>query len=96
MTTAISGRPARSIDNAFCETGRRNPGLCPGLPSLRRGKALAAVAKAQGEWGLAHIGRDRGRDDPGVAGSGPDASADPRRRIFPSAVAVVMATCRYG
>ncbi len=60
------------------------PGYAPDYPlAYDAGKALAAVAKAQGEWGLAHIGQDRGRDDPGVAGSGPDASADPRRRIFP-------------
>jgi nitronate monooxygenase len=33
MTAAISGRPARSIDNAFCEIGRRHPGCC--LPTTR-------------------------------------------------------------
>lgn len=54
MTAAISGRPARSIDNAFCEIGRRHPGvLPPDYPvAYDAGKALAAVARAQGEWGF--------------------------------------------
>ncbi|ANZ06111.1 NAD(P)H-dependent flavin oxidoreductase [Raoultella ornithinolytica] len=54
MTAAISGRPARCIDNAFCETGRRNPDVMPPDYPLAydAGKALAAAAKAQGEWGF--------------------------------------------
>lgn len=54
MTAAISGRPARCIDNAFCETGRRHPEvMSPDYPvAYDAGKALATVAKTQGEWGF--------------------------------------------
>ncbi|TCW08541.1 nitronate monooxygenase [Raoultella sp. BIGb0138] len=52
MTAAISGRPARCVDNAFCEIGRRNPACRPpDYPvAYDIGKALAAAAKAQGDY----------------------------------------------
>ncbi len=63
MTTAISGRPARSIDNAFCETSRRNPGFTLDYPpAYDAGKRWRQWRKrrANGVW---RIGQDRGQDD---------------------------------
>lgn len=54
MTTAISGRPARCLQNRFTEWGRINADLiCPDYPiAYDAGKALNAAAKAAGEHGF--------------------------------------------
>ncbi|WP_434641058.1 NAD(P)H-dependent flavin oxidoreductase [Klebsiella sp. I138] len=54
VTTAISGRPARCVNNAFCEIGRRHPEcMPPDYPvAYDVGKALASAAKATGEQGF--------------------------------------------
>ncbi|OON41370.1 2-nitropropane dioxygenase [Izhakiella australiensis] len=68
MTSAISGRPARCIANAFCAHGeqiaRHEVPVYPLTYSL--GKAVAAAARAQGEYGYdaqwagqgAHLARE--------------------------------------
>ena len=51
MTRAISGRPARSLINAFTGLGERLP-VPPAYPvAYDAGKALNAVARARGEFG---------------------------------------------
>ncbi|MDK1704270.1 nitronate monooxygenase [Serratia rubidaea] len=54
MTSAISGRPARCINNAFCQFARDiAPDSIPPYPlTYALGKALAAAAGAQGEAGF--------------------------------------------
>ncbi|EMH4163736.1 nitronate monooxygenase [Pluralibacter gergoviae] len=54
MTAAISGRPARCIDNDFCRFARRAADLAvPPYPlAYDAGKALAAAARARGEDGF--------------------------------------------
>ena len=54
MTPAISGRPARCIDNDFCRFARRMAALAvPPYPlAYDAGKALAAAARARGEDGF--------------------------------------------
>lgn len=54
MTAAISGRPARCLQNRFTEWGRANADLiCPDYPiTYDAGKALNAAAKARGEHGF--------------------------------------------
>lgn len=53
MTTAISGRPARSLANHFTDLGRQAPpGAVPSYPiAYDAGKALHAAASAAGESG---------------------------------------------
>lgn len=53
MTSAISGRPARSLLNLFTELGTSvSPDEIPSYPiAYDAGKALHAVAKARGEFG---------------------------------------------
>ncbi|OUF44086.1 hypothetical protein AZ044_002100 [Pluralibacter gergoviae] len=53
LTAAISGRPARCVDNAFCALGRRaDPrAIAPYPLAYDAGKALATAARAQGEEG---------------------------------------------
>lgn len=53
LTAAISGRPARCVDNAFCALGRRaDPRVIAPYPlAYDAGKALATAARAQGEEG---------------------------------------------
>lgn len=53
MTTAISGRPARSLRNRFTDWGRTAPGAIPDYPvAYDAGKALNAAALAAGEVGF--------------------------------------------
>lgn len=54
LTTAISGRPARCISNAFCRFTRDvSQQVIPAYPlTYSLGKALAAAAAAQGEHGF--------------------------------------------
>ncbi|WP_174509264.1 NAD(P)H-dependent flavin oxidoreductase [Klebsiella oxytoca] len=54
LTSAISGRPARCIDNAFCLLGRQHAASdVPAYPvAYDAGKALASAAKATGEQGF--------------------------------------------
>lgn len=54
LTAAISGRPARCLDNAFVAWVRETTATVPGYPmTYDAGKALIAAAKAVGEpgWG---------------------------------------------
>lgn len=53
LTAAISGRPARCVDNAFCALGRRAEprAIAPYPLAYDAGKALAAAARAQGDEG---------------------------------------------
>jgi nitronate monooxygenase len=54
MTSAISGRPARSLPNSFTHWGERVGLPHPGYPmTYDAGKTLIAVAKAAGETGFA-------------------------------------------
>ncbi|MGG4624419.1 NAD(P)H-dependent flavin oxidoreductase [Serratia odorifera] len=54
MTSAISGRPARCIDNAFCQFTRRiaEDAIPPYPLTYALGKALAVAAAAKGEHGF--------------------------------------------
>ncbi len=54
MTLAISGRPARSLDNRFVRLGETVPqGAVPAYPiAYDLGKALHAAGKARGEFGF--------------------------------------------
>lgn len=54
MTAAISGRPARCLQNLFTNWGETHPGLTPPAypTAYDAGKALNAVAKAMGETGF--------------------------------------------
>jgi nitronate monooxygenase len=53
MTSAISGRPARSLANRFTALADGvDPGTIPAYPiTYDAGKALHAAAKAMGEFG---------------------------------------------
>lgn len=55
FTSAISGRPARSLNNAFCQaTQHISAHSIPPYPlTYALGKALASAAAAEGEWGFA-------------------------------------------
>lgn len=53
MTRAISGRPARCLDNAFTRCGETVPVQPPDYPlTYHAGKALNAAAKREGEAGF--------------------------------------------
>lgn len=64
LTSAISGRPARCLANAFCALGEGYPASAvPDYPlAYDIGKALAAAAKAQGvhEYGAHWAGQGWG------------------------------------
>ncbi|MHC2962665.1 nitronate monooxygenase, partial [Klebsiella pneumoniae] len=64
LTSAISGRPARCLANAFCALGEGYPASAvPDYPlAYDIGKALAAAAKAQGvhEYGAHWAGQGVG------------------------------------
>ncbi|STU80361.1 enoyl-[acyl-carrier-protein] reductase [Klebsiella pneumoniae subsp. pneumoniae] len=64
LTSAISGRPARCLANAFCALGEACPASAvPDYPlAYDIGKALAAAAKAQGahEYGAHWAGQGVG------------------------------------
>ena len=52
VTSAISGRPARSLPNHFTELGESSTAAIPAYPiAYDAGKALHAAAKARGEFG---------------------------------------------
>jgi len=55
FTSAISGRPARSLNNAFCKVTQNIPAQSiPAYPlTYALGKALASAAAAKGEYGFA-------------------------------------------
>jgi len=54
LTSAISGRPARSLNNAFCQMAQNIPEQCiPPYPlAYDLGKALASAAALKGEYGF--------------------------------------------
>ena len=53
MTTAISGRPARSLRNRFTDWGKTALGAIPDYPvAYDAGKALNAAAITAGEFGF--------------------------------------------
>ncbi|MFN3457561.1 MAG: NAD(P)H-dependent flavin oxidoreductase [Novosphingobium sp.] len=60
LTDAISGRPARCLDNRFVAWGAQTRASAPGYPmTYDAGKALIAAAKAAGEdgWGAHWAGK---------------------------------------
>nr|WP_276509826.1 nitronate monooxygenase [Novosphingobium taihuense] len=71
LTAAISGRPARCLDNAFVAWAREATATIPGYPmTYDAGKALIAAAKAAGElgWGAHWAGTAFARARPMPAG----------------------------
>ncbi len=62
LTSAISGRPARCLANAFCALGEGYPASAvPDYPlAYDIGKALAAAAKARVSMSMAPTGPGRG------------------------------------
>lgn len=72
LTSAISGRPARCLDNRFVAWGAQAGAAAPGYPmTYDAGKALIAAAKAVGEagWGAHWAGTQftRAREMPAEA-----------------------------
>lgn len=71
LTAAISGRPARCLDNAFVAWAKETSATIPGYPmTYDAGKALIGAAKAAGEpgWGAHWAGTAFARTRPMPAG----------------------------
>lgn len=71
LTAAISGRPARCLDNAFVAWAKEASATIPGYPmTYDAGKALIGAAKAAGEpgWGAHWAGAAFSRTRPMPAG----------------------------